>query len=84
MRGRQIPGGINAPVAAKAEPRKVQNREYWRGNGKQESPAAQRALPLEIVEVDSLREFLGCACARQERPVLVSERHDGVNRAKQN
>jgi hypothetical protein len=31
-----------------------------------------------------LREFLGCACARQERPVLVSERHDGVNRAKQN
>jgi hypothetical protein len=27
---------------------------------------AQRARPLEIVEIDALRELLGCSCSRQE------------------
>jgi hypothetical protein len=28
-----------------------------------------------------LREFLGCACSRQGRPVLVSQRHHGMDGA---
>jgi hypothetical protein len=66
VRGGQASGGIHAAVAANAVPRDPQNGERRRRNGKQKSPAAQRARPLEIVEIDALRELLGCACSRQE------------------
>ena len=66
VRGGQTSGGVHAAVAADAVPRDPQDGERRRRNGKQKSPAAQRARPLEIVEIDALREFLGCACSRQE------------------
>jgi hypothetical protein len=66
VRGGQTSGGIQAAVASDAIPRNPQNGERRRRNGKQKSPAAQWARSLEIVEIDALREFLGCACSRQE------------------
>ena len=66
VRGGQTSGGIHAAVAANAIPRDPQNGERRRRNGKQKSPAAQGARPLEIVEIDALRKLLGCACSRQE------------------
>lgn len=66
VRGGQASGGVHAAVAANRIPRDPQDGQRRRRNGKQKSPAAQRARPLEIVEIDALREFLGCACSRQE------------------
>jgi hypothetical protein len=66
VRGGQASGGVHAAVAADAVPRDPQEGERRRHNGKQKSPAAQRARSLEIVEIDPLRELLGCACSRQE------------------
>jgi hypothetical protein len=80
--GGQASGGVHAAVAANAIPGDPQDGERQCRNGKQKSPAAQRARPLEIVEIDALRELLGCACSRQERPVLVSQRHHGMDGAK--
>ena len=65
VRGGQASGGVHAAVAANAVPRDPQDRKRGRRNGKQKSPAAQRVRSLEIVEIDALREFLGCACSRQ-------------------
>ena len=66
VRGGQPSGGVHAAVAANAVPRDPQDGEHRRRSGKQKSPAAQRARSLEIIEIDALREFLGCACSRQE------------------
>ena len=66
VRGRQASGGVHSAVAANAIPRNPQDGERRRRNGKQKSPAAQRTGSLEIIEIDALREFLGCACSRQE------------------
>jgi hypothetical protein len=66
VRGGQASGGVHTAVAANAVPRDPQNGERRRRDRKQKSPAAQRARPLEVVEVDALREFLGCACSRQK------------------
>ena len=82
VRGGQTSRGIHAAVVANAIPRDPQDGERRRHNGKQKSPAAQRARSLEVVEIDALREFLGCACSRQGRPVLISQRHHGMDGAK--
>jgi hypothetical protein len=66
VRGGQASGGVHAGVAANAIPRDPQEGERRRCDGQQKSPAAQRARPFEVVEIDALREFLGCACPRQE------------------
>jgi hypothetical protein len=66
VRGGQGPGGVNAAVAAKRMPRDPQQSERHSRNRKHKSPAVQRARPLKIIEVNALRELLGCACSRQE------------------
>jgi hypothetical protein len=66
VRGRQGPSRIHAAVFANPIPRDPQDGEGQGRDGKQKSPMAQRALPLEIIEVDSLRKFLSCPCSRQE------------------
>ena len=66
VRGGQAPRGVHASVAANAIPCDPQDGQRQRRNGKQEPPAAQRARSLEVIEIDALREFLGCACSRQE------------------
>jgi hypothetical protein len=66
VRGRKRASGIHAAVAAQSEPRDAQNSERRRGNRKPQSPSPQRARPLEIIEIDPLRELLGCARSWQE------------------
>src|SRR5579863_1381276 len=81
VRGRQGPGGIYSAVLANSIPRDPQDGERQGRDGNQKSPVAQRAWPLEIIEVDALREFFGCACSRQGRIVLVPQRHYGMDGA---
>ena len=64
VRGRQRARRINAPVAAHSVPREPHERERRQRHRQPKRPASQRARPLEIFQVDPLREFLGCACSR--------------------
>src|SRR5580704_9824589 len=66
MRGGQGSRGVHAAVAANAVPCDRQDGQRRSRNSKQKTPVAQRARPLEIVEIDALRELLGCSCSRQE------------------
>jgi hypothetical protein len=66
VRGGQASGRVNATVATNAIPGNPEDGEGQRCDRKPQSPAPQRARPLEIVEIDALREFLGCTCSRQE------------------
>ena len=74
--------GIDAMVAgktARCDPNECKQRQQ---QAEPEFRALQRRRPLEIIEVDALREFLCCACACHV--FLVAQRHHGVNGAEQN
>jgi hypothetical protein len=66
VRGGQASCGVDAAIAANGIPRNPQDRDRRGNDGKQKSPAPQWTRPFEVVEIDPLREFLGCACSRQE------------------
>jgi hypothetical protein len=61
VRRRERAGGIDAPVSTDGVPRQPDNRERGQRQRKQKFPSSQRASPLEILEVNSLRELFGCA-----------------------
>jgi hypothetical protein len=52
---------INSPVGANGVPSEPDDRERGQRQRKQKFPPAQRPSPLEILEVNSLRELFGCA-----------------------
>ncbi len=66
VRARQASRGVHAAVAARGIPRDAQDRDRGGCDREQESPAAQRARSFEVFEINSLREFFGCACSWQE------------------
>ena len=56
--------GVNTMIAREAAPSDPNEREERQERAEPEFGALQRGRPLEIVEVDALGEFFGCACAR--------------------
>src|SRR6267142_6681827 len=54
---------IDAIISGKSSPRDPEERDQWQQQAEQEFGALQRRRPLEIVEVDTLREFLRCTCS---------------------
>jgi len=61
VRGGQSSRRINAMVSANCEPGEPQHPHDWQGHRKQKAPVSQRMRPLEIIEVNTLREFFCCA-----------------------
>lgn len=65
MGSRQTAAGVDAGVARQtffSDPKKSQQQEE---KAQPKLGAFQRRRPLEIIEVDALRELLCCACASQ-------------------
>ena len=71
VRGGQTPRRVYAAITAYAVPCQPHHREHRKSHGQNEAPAAQRAGSLEILQVDSLRELLGCACSRHGQPLAL-------------
>src|ERR1700687_5224158 len=63
MRFRHTPARVHAMVSGKTAPRNPSEREQGQQETKPEFRALQRRRPLEIVEIDALREFFCCSCA---------------------
>jgi hypothetical protein len=57
------PAGINAIVAGKGAPGNPDQRKQRQQDAEPEFRALQRRRPLEIIQVDALGKFFGCACA---------------------
>jgi hypothetical protein len=70
VRGGQSSRRVNAMVSANCGPGKPQHRQDWQGRRKQEAPVAQRVRPLEIIEVNTLREFFCCARSWHGQPLV--------------
>jgi hypothetical protein len=71
VRWGQSASRIDAPVGANGVPPNPDNRERRQRQRKQKSPSPQRTSPLEILEVNSLREFFGCARSWHDSFVLA-------------
>src|SRR6266404_4023098 len=61
MRFGQAPARVHAMVFGKTAPRDPGGRDREQQNTEPKFGALQRRRPLEIVEIDALREFLCCA-----------------------
>src|SRR6267154_4813289 len=61
---RHMPARVHALVSGKTAPRDPSQCQQRQQQAEPEFGALQRRRPLEIVEVDALREFFCCACAR--------------------
>jgi hypothetical protein len=84
VRRRQGSRRIDSAISSYAIPRKPEDRKRRQRHRENELPVAERAGSLEILEVDSLREFLGCACSWHEIFILVPQRHHRMHGAEQN
>src|SRR5215472_3568869 len=75
-------------VARNAAPDNPQKREKRHSQAKQEFGVLERCRPLEVVEVDALRELLGCprSCHWLANLTIssIAQRHDRMYRAEQN
>src|SRR5216683_2681285 len=69
VRGGQASRRVHSAVASYAIPSKPQHREGQENHRDQKSPTAQRTGSLEILQVDSLRQLLGCARSRHGQPL---------------
>ena len=83
VRPRHAAAAVDAVVAGKSAPRNPDERAKRQQETEPEFGALQRRRPLEIVQVDALRELFCSACACHVF-ALVAQRHDGVNGAEQN
>src|ERR1700741_2233187 len=84
VRWGKVSRGVHAPIAAHCVPREPSDSERGSRNGKPETPAAHRGRSFEVVQIDSLGELFGCACAWHGRFALKSQRHHSVYGAEQN
>ena len=75
---RHTPARVHALVSGKTAPRDPRQCQQRQQQAEPEFGALQRRRPLEIVEVDALREFFCCACARHVsfEPEVSSVRSD--------
>ena len=80
----QTAAAVNARVFEKRPFRNPHKRKKRQQQAKPESCTLQRRRPLEIIEVDALREFFCCACACHDSLGLVAQRHHRMHGAKQN
>src|SRR5205807_10254821 len=75
-------------VARNAAADDPQKREKRHEEAEPEFRALERRRPLEVMEVDALRELLGCPCSCHSLATLaassVAQRHDGMHGAEQN
>ena len=67
MRGRHSSAAVDAVVAADGVPRNPRDGQSGRENTHQQLGALEWRRPLEIVQVDALREFFGCACTCHDK-----------------
>ena len=77
---RHASAGIHAVITGKAAPGDPHQCQQRQQQAQPEFGSLQRRRPLEIVEVDALREFLGCACACHVF-LLETQRHYRMNGA---
>src|SRR5437660_12742700 len=75
-------------VARNAAADDPQKREKRHEEAEPEFRALERRRPLEVMEVDALRELLGCPCSCHSLATLaassVAQRHDGIHGAEHN
>jgi hypothetical protein len=67
----ETPRRINAMVSANSVPCKPEHRQNRQSHRKHEAPVAQRMRPLEIIQVDALREFFCCARSWHSEPLVL-------------
>ena len=80
----QAPAAVNAPIFEKRPCANPHQREQRQQQAKPKFRPLQRRRSLEIVEIDALREFFGCACTCHGSLGLVAQRHHSMDGAKQN
>ena len=62
MRPAQSPARVHSRVPRKSVPRNPAQRQHWQKQAQPQFHTLFRRRPLEIIEVDPLRDLLGCAC----------------------
>jgi len=83
MRFREPPAAVNARIFKNRPFPTPNQRQQRQQHAEPEFRALQRRRPLEIIQVDPLRQFFRCPCACHV-VLLVAQRHHRVNRAEQN